>query len=371
MPAPNTNISFRSTGLPSINIANTGSGVIIVEDGTRTEADLYTYYGYTDVDTSVFTDPNIGDYIKMAFDHGIETLYVVALDGSATSTDWGNVVDLLEGIEYNVITGITGGDATKVAILENFPADVEEKQERYITSICNPTSSSDNFSVINLDNGLTALNYDSSYPNLTGSDRDIETMAPAILGLVAGTPFSQSVTSKSIRGLTKVTGVATGDALDTRIDSGLFTLKRRSTAYVVADDVNSFTTISNTEGEEFKSIQVVNTMKLIKQSVADTFVDDYRGSFPNTYMYKQQFCTVINGFFDTLEDINYLQPTYNNRAIVDYDAHVRFIKSEGGDPSKMTRDQILQYNTGSDVLVRGDISIVRAMENLVFTIFLA
>ena len=103
-------------------------------------------------------------------------------------------------------------------------------------------------------------------------------------------------------------------------------------------------------------------MDLITYYLRTTIEGEYIGKFPNTYDNKQILVAAILSYFQYLEREGVLNPG-ESFAEVDYDAQYNWLRANSVDVSGLTRQQILEYQTGTWVFIRCGGRIVDAMED--------
>jgi len=104
---------------------------------------------------------------------------------------------------------------------------------------------------------------------------------------------------------------------------------------------------------------------MIQDDIRDTFKSDYVGKVINDYNHKMLFIAAVKVYFNGLKG-NVLDnsPTATNDVEIDYQAQKDYATLKGEDVENMTEQQILEYNTGTNLLLAGRITPVNAMEDL-------
>ena len=107
---------------------------------------------------------------------------------------------------------------------------------------------------------------------------------------------------------------------------------------------------------------------MITDDIRDTFKNSYVGKVINDYNHKMLFIAAILVYFRNLKG-NVLDdsPTAINTVDIDEAAQKDYAILHGDDVTKMTVQQIREYNTGTQVLLAGRITPVNAMEDLRIT----
>ena len=182
-----------------------------------------------------------------------------------------------------------------------------------------------------------------------------------IAGILAGIPMAMSSTYAPLPELTAVTARTTAEA-DAAVDAGKLILIHDGVQAKIARGVNSLQTVPATGKDDWRKIKIVEGMDLITYYLRTTIEGEYIGKFSNTYDNKQILVSGILGYLRYLEDVGVLNPN-ESFAEVDYEAQLKWIKSKGVDTSTMTRQEILEYQTGSWVFIRCGGRLVDAQED--------
>ena len=136
----------------------------------------------------------------------------------------------------------------------------------------------------------------------------------------------------------------------------------------IARACNSLHTFTTDVGQDFRYIKIVEAADMITDDIRDTFKNSYVGKVINDYNHKMLFIAAIHVYFRNLKG-NVLDdsPTAVNTVDIDEAAQKDYAILHGDDVTKMTVQQIREYNTGTQVLLAGRITPVNAMEDLRIT----
>lgn len=182
-----------------------------------------------------------------------------------------------------------------------------------------------------------------------------------IAGILAGIPMGMSATYAALPELTAVTDRTTEEQ-ETAIKAGKLILIHDGLQAKIARAVNSLTTIPPEGKQDWSRIKIVEGMDLISYYLRTTIENEYLGRYPNTYDNKQILVTAISDYFRYLERAGVLSAG-ESYAEVDYERQLLWLTSQGVDTSGMTRNEILEYQTGSWVFIRCGGRLVDAMED--------
>ena len=137
----------------------------------------------------------------------------------------------------------------------------------------------------------------------------------------------------------------------------------------IARAVNSLATLTETTGEDFKKIKIVEAADMIRDDIRTTFEDEFIGKIENSYDNKIIFLAAVNKYLKDLAGSGVLYDKYDNKAEIDVDATAAWLK-QTRDISFWDEERIKTANTGTNVFVKANIQIQDAMEDLKFTIYM-
>jgi hypothetical protein len=187
-----------------------------------------------------------------------------------------------------------------------------------------------------------------------------------IAGIIAGTPLAISCTYAPVAELTDLTRLTKAE-MDDAIDDGELILMYEGEKVKVARGVNSFQTTTPTKGDSFKKIKIVEAVDMIRKDITGTVQDTYIGKFANSYDNKCLLIAAIQDYFLTLERAGILQAGSSSVSI-DVDAQEAYLQAEGVDTSKLTEQQIKEYDTDDQVFLAASIKILDAIEDIQLTV---
>ena len=180
-------------------------------------------------------------------------------------------------------------------------------------------------------------------------------------GILCGIPMGMSATYASLPELTEVTARSSAEQT-TAIDAGKLILIHDGQKAKIARAVNSLTTIPANGSEDWRKIKIVEGMDLITYFLRTTIEDSYVGQYPNTYDNKQLLVAFILQYLQELETAGVLNPG-SSYCEIDYDRQLNWLRSQGVEVSSLTRQQVLEYQTGSWVFIKCGGRLVDAMED--------
>lgn len=169
-----------------------------------------------------------------------------------------------------------------------------------------------------------------------------------IAGLLAGTPMRISSTYASLPEVTDVDRLTLAEQ-DEAVGAGKYILWSDGLHVLTGRAVNSLQTTTDTKGDQFKKIKLVEIMDMIGQDIRSTIRTDYIGKYANTYANKMLLVAAVRGYMQDLE----AEALINSGWTLDLDtaAQKAWLEANGTDTSEMTTQEIREADTGSHVFL--------------------
>lgn len=182
-----------------------------------------------------------------------------------------------------------------------------------------------------------------------------------IAGLLAGTPMRISSTYASLPEVTDVDRLTPSEQ-DEAVGAGKYILWSDGQHVLTGRAVNSLQTTTDTKGDQFKKIKLVEIMDMIGQDIRSTVRTDYIGKYANTYANKMLLVAAIRGYMQGLE----ADALINSGWELDLDvaAQKTWLEANGTDTSEMTTQQIREADTGSHVFLKMSCKPLDAIEDV-------
>ena len=349
-----------------------------------------------DVDSDVIvTDPDTGETSVSTIQVTItdtQTIQVMITDTEiyeATFTDTmtetviipaevvqSDALKKVANVKFNYVCHPTGNAVDQLNLATWVASQRANKNKTYKAVVAN--CNVDNYGVVNFTTGkikVTNPAYTAALEIVDGDESAIEgidkynTYTAAkytgrIAGILAGLPLDRSATYYA---LSEVVDVEEYDDIDEQINAGELCLfeEKDGNGVKIARGVNSLHNFSTNTGEDFRFIKIVETIDLIKEDIMNAFRNDYVGKVPNSYDNKMLFVSAINSYLMQLGgNVLDMSATDSNFVEIDYAKQYNYAKSRGADMDKMTRQDVLRYNTGTNVYLTGRITPSNSMEDL-------
>ena len=346
--SPSISIAFKTLATTAIQRSERGTVCLILQDTKATEK-WYTFKTIADVETEKWDKDNI-KYINLAMHYGaFKILIRVIQSGEDTS----KVLKDLEMRKFNWLAYPKASETEDQTVVnwvkQQFGnTGVIGKTVKYVSSFADKT---DHVAIVELANGGT---YKSIYGDFTAQEYTV-----AIAGLIAGMPLNRSADNYTMSDLKSVE--------DYEPKLGKFSLYNDEEVVKVNYGVNSKTTFDSTWKKDTRKIKVVEGMCFIVDDIRDTFKNYWLGKYINDYDNKMNFCSNITKVYFKEMSPNVLNGDYDNKVEIDIEAHKKVIITDGLEVNSMTDLEILQYPTGEDVYLTGDVRFVDTMASLSLT----
>lgn len=350
MGLPQIIIQFKTLAETLVSRSERGIVAVILKDNTST-FDTKTYTKESEITKSHYTTTNLA-FLSQVFQGNPSAVIVERV---STDGDINTALERLKNKKWSWLTvpstqsGETGGIADWV---------IEQRRNFHKTfKAVLPGTAADSEGIVNFategikvgSKTYTAVEY-----------------CPRIAGILAGLPLNRSATYFS---LPEVEAITESEAPDADIDAGKLILINDGTKIKIARAVNSLLTLTDTAGEDFKKIKIVEAADMIRDDIRTTFEDEFIGKIENSYDNKIIFLAAVNKYLKDLADSGVLYDKFDNKAEIDIDATADWLKLTR-DISGWDEEKIKTANTGTNVFVKANIQIQDAMEDLKFTIYM-
>ena len=342
--SPNINIEFKTLATTAIQRSERGIVCLILKD-TKKTVKWNTLKTIADLKEKEWDTKN-AKYIKLAMHYGAKKVLIRVLQTGE------NLDDVLgefkeRKMHWLAYPGAEQADDQKLVtwtkqVFGNNGAI--GKTVKYISSFANNT---DHVAIVELGN----REYKSIYGDFTAQE-----YTAALAGLIAGMPLNRSADNFVMSDLKEV------DYFEPKL--GKFSLYNDDEKVRVNYAVNSKTTFDSTWKKDTRKIKVVEGMCFIADDIRDTFKNYWLGKYINDYDNKMNFCSNITKVYFKEMSPNVLNGDYDNKVEIDIEAQKKVIITDGLEVNSMTDLEILQYPTGDDVYLTGDVRFVDTMASL-------
>lgn len=299
-------VAFKQRVATLIKVGSKGAVLMLKKNAELTEGD----YKVTTFKSAVFELENktLETKIKQVFRGGASKVILLEY-----KTNMASVVEVIKTeLNWNWLFSLEAEDQTSVAdyckevkkfgLVYNVKAD-----SIYVASVNNPSAV--------LSDGATL---DGS-STITGLD-----LLPIVIGVIAGCPYTKSISYKIFTELESV-------VLPAEITYGQITLYNEDEGVRVASPVNTLTSTDDEYTEDMKSIAIVEGMQRMKEDFIYSFRTGYKGKYKNDYNHQCLFLSAGEYYLRQLAEMGILDPAYNNTIDINVEKQRALWKAQGKD----------------------------------------
>ena len=364
---PQVLINFRTQGTTAIKRSARGIVAMILHDGGKNEIQQFRISDTTDIPDEILSAKSV-ELVKLCL-KGTPLrvlLYVIPEAGTEVEpeghlADQNDVLDLIQAVKWNWICNPTS-TGTEQADLSSWVIAQRNNKRKTFKAVC-AKQAADHEGVVNFcTDDIVAENGTDENGDPVYTTYNAVQYTARIAGILAGLALDRSATYFS---LTEVQSVESYTDIDERIDKGQLLLfdEQDGNGVKIARACNSLTTFNTDKGEDFRYIKIIEALDLITDDVRDTFKKYYVGKVINDYNHKMLFITAVLVYFDEIKG-NVLDRDGKNTVDIDEQAQLNYAKLHGEKTEDMSAMEIRKYNTGTKVMLAGNIKPVNAMEDL-------
>ena len=353
MAQPKINVNFRATAATVDRRSGQGTVGAILLDATEAVQGLHILSAASEIPASLSADNKA--YLADIFTGNVtrpSKVYVYVLDDSATEY----TTALAEFAKYD-IDWIVGDPACTTGLATALATWVDTQRSTYnrIYKAVVPNYTADSYAVVNFAaSGITIG--DTTYTAAQYCGR--------IAGILAGTPLSQSVTYAVLPELDDVTRLSIADA-DAAEAAGKLVLLYDGVKVKLGRGVTSMTTVG-TNSAQMKKIKIVAVRDLIESDLRLLCADNYIGKVANNYDGKVLLISSVLDYFKGLEATGILQA--GSTVDIDMAAQRAYLVSKGVDVTKLSDQEIREYDTDEKVFLEAAVTILDAIEDITINI---
>ena len=351
MGLPQIIIQFKTLAETMVSRSERGIVAVILKDNTSS-FDTKTYTKESEIVKSHYTTTNLA-FLSQVF-QGNPSAVIVERIGTDGNID--TALERLKNKKWNWLTvpSVQSGETGTIA---DWIRDQRSTYHKTFKAVL-PDTAADSEGVVNFaTDGIKV-----GAKTYTAAE-----YCPRIAGILAGLPLNRSATYYA---LPEVEAITESEDPDADIDAGKLILINDGTKIKIARAVNSLMTLTETAGEDFKKIKIVEAADMIRDDIRTTFEDEFIGKIENSYDNKIIFLAAVNKYLKDLADAGVLYDKFENKAEIDIDATANWLK-QTRDISGWDEERIKTANTGTNVFVKANIQIQDAMEDLKFTIYMS
>ena len=364
---PQVLINFRTQGTTAIKRSARGIVTMILHDGGKNEIQQFRISDTTDIPDEILSAKSV-ELVKLCLKGNPlrVLLYVIPEAGTEVEpdghlADQNDVLGLIQSVKWNWVCNPTS-TGTEQADLSSWVIAQRNNKRKTFKAVC-AKQDADHEGVVNFcTDDIVAENGTDENGDPVYTTYNAVQYTARIAGILAGLALDRSATYFS---LTEVQSVESYTDIEERIDKGQLLLfdEQDGNGVKIARACNSLTTFTTDKGEDFRYIKIIEALDMITDDIRDTFKKYYVGKVINDYNHKMLFITAVLVYFDEIKG-NVLDRDGKNTVDIDEQAQLNYAKLKGEKTEDMSAMEIRKYNTGTKIMLTGNIKPVNAMEDL-------
>lgn len=353
MGAPSINIAFIEKAKTAVKRGERGRIAMIVR-GSKTAT--YTVLPGETIPTALTADAK--EQVRLAL-LGYQTAPKKVMVYVATDADYTTALEYFAAQKFDWLVAPAAETDKQADVIAAWIKKQREDLSATYKAVL-PNCAADSEAIVNVANGYTYAN-----GTLTA-----EKACARVAGIICGTTTYRSCTYAPIDEATDCDRMSQTE-LDTAVDAGKLVFMWDGEKVKICRGVTSFTTTTETKGNAFKKIRLVEFMDMIRGDIRQTGQDSFIGKYPNDYDSKCVLITAVNDYFnelisekvitagsceiDTEKVINYIKTKKDGKIYVD---------GEEIDIDDATDLEIKQADTGSAVYLLSKLTLLDALEDI-------
>lgn len=349
---PKINISFKEKAIKTSKIGQRGIVALILEDDITLEpTEILTVKEIPEI-----LSPENKKQIELAFMGYVNPprkiiICVVPKPLLEAEADYTEVQNYLETVRVDYVAVPQIKDTSTTAFASWIKTLRDDKKKKIKAVLPNTTANHEgviNFTTKDIeieDNIYTTAEYCSR-----------------IAGLIAGTPLTIASTFAPLPEVLDIEKKTTTE-LDTAIENGEFILYNDGEKVKVGRGVNSLTTTTDTKGQSFKKIKIIEALDLIYDDIRKESEDNYLGKYANSYDNKCLLIVAIKEYLEELETAGILM-SGTSTIEINIDKQIEYLRLMRKDVDSMSEKEIKEADTGSNVFLKGEIRVLDAIEDI-------
>ncbi len=316
--------------------------VISANADNTSNYDVKTYLGTTLVDTQTVAGSAAlisNDYVDFISSVELAVTAATPLTGGTngedvTGTDWQTALTKLESYSFNILGVVSTTELIK-ALCIAYTKRMRDQVGVKFQCVCYKPTAPDDKGIIGVDN------------TINGETVETGNLVYWVTGAEASCKVNKSIMNKVYDGEYDVNTDYSQIELEQAIDSGKFVFHSVNGVVRVLEDINTKTTVTDDEGEDFKANQTMRVCDQIGNDIAVIFNTECLGVWPNDTPGRVSLWNKITSHHEELQTL---------RAIENFD----------------TADvTVTKGNTKDSVVVTDAITVVNAMGKLYMTVKVA
>lgn len=377
--SPSISITFVEKAASLIERGSRGIVALVLRDGSVTQdAEVYTIRDTTGIPEK-WSDANkqyVKDCLKGYSKAPLKVIaYVMPVKGSNDAQLYADAQEYLETETFQWLAIPTVETDKKTSDIVSW-LKKQRENDIMIKAVLPNADSADCEGIIDWSSELyLEESTDNGDGTVTISTKKYtaEQGTPRIAGILAGTDITISATYAPLKDFSDTSRLNKEDR-DSAVTAGKLIAIWDGEKVKLDRAVTSLVTSTDTKGDSFKKIKLVENMDMIKMDIQSTIQDNYIGKYANSYDNKCLLITAINSYFKTLVAEGVIE---SGTAEIDIASQRIYLEGLGKDvtvngntkkPADLSDDEVKVANTGSHVFLRATVVLLDAIEDVELTI---
>lgn len=373
--SPSISITFVEKAASLIERGSRGIVVLVLRDASVTNTpESHTIRDVSNIPASL-SEANV-NYIKDCLTGYSKAplkviVYVMPVKGENDTQLYSDMLKFLETESFQWLAIPTIATDKKISDIISW-VKTQRQNDVMVKAVLPEADAADCEGIINWTSSLYRVKA-TGEGTYTTQEYTPEQCTPRIAGLLAGTDMTISATYAPLKDFDDTSRLSKEDR-DTAVGAGKLIAIWDGEKVKLDRAVTSFVTTTDTKGESFKKIKLVESMDMIKNDIQVTIQDSYIGKYANSYDNKCLLITAINSYFKTLANEGIIE---SGTAEIDITAQRTYLEGVGKDvtvngstkkPEDLSEDEVKVANTGSHVFLRATVVLLDAIEDVDFVI---
>lgn len=332
---PNVHIEFKQLASTVIARSEKGIATLILKNKNAREIKVETFADELELeDKKSSFDEKSFNYIKDMLSFAPYKIYAVSMpaeeeeDEEEEETENANLNNVLKEIEKLETCWVTIADGIKSEFktLETWTKKMNKKNKFFKSVVFNAENPDDEHIV----------NFTTEKVTFKDERKEQSGVAylPSLIAMLARCNVKRGATYYELKNLESVSEV---ENVEEALNAGKFILINNDGVVVVAQGINSLTTLEdNVKTEDMKYIEVTEVKDMIDEDIRKMFLT-YVSRFKNNLNNQMLFISAVNDYFSELATEEVLDSEYENIAEIDVEAQ-RKAWIEAGKPEAKTWD---------------------------------
>ncbi len=220
-------------------------------------------------------------------------------NGTVTGASHQDALNAFEAVAFNTLGCLSSDETVKSLYIEYTKRMREEVGKNFQLVVHNPRTAPDHEGVIVL--GCDAVDEKGT------ALKEITAGVYWVTGASAGCPVNESNENRAYNGEYMFKVPITQNDLKKALRKGHFVFHKINDRYLVAKDINCYTSFTVAKNKDFRLNQVVRVLDQIGNDIAVMFNKYYLGKTPNDSMGRNALYSDINDYIHQLESVRAVQ----------------------------------------------------------------